>query len=132
VSHADTLDGLLRLLARARRLLDEVADVSEPIAPIIRGRAEGLATEIAHTIGHLVTDIPEAPEVFALRDYLDELAELSESATRTPDGDAADRCVHGRCRIDSCLGCGRRYDQQHELVGPFRTESNADLWRAAP
>lgn len=28
------------------------------------------------------------------------------------------RCIHGRYRIDPCLGCGRRYERG-VLTGPF-------------
>lgn len=31
-----------------------------------------------------------------------------------------DRCVHHRCRIDPCIGCGRRY-KQGKISGPFIT-----------
>lgn len=36
----------------------------------------------------------------------------------TPHGSDTLRCAHGRCRIDPCLGCGRRYEDG-KLVGPF-------------
>jgi hypothetical protein len=32
-----------------------------------------------------------------------------------------DRCYHGRCRIDPCINCGRRY-VNGMLVGAFLTE----------
>lgn len=33
-----------------------------------------------------------------------------------------DRCVHGRYRIDPCIGCGRRY-VDGELTGPLLTSA---------
>jgi hypothetical protein len=77
VTHADTLDRALRLLARSRRLLDELADEIRYDGPTLRvraGMAADLANEITALIGHSVTDQPEAPEMFALREYLDDAA----------------------------------------------------------
>lgn len=78
MSHAVTLDRALRLLARARRVLDYQADEIQSGRALNRahaGIAQDLAGEIVALVGHSVTDQPEAPEMFALREYLDELAE---------------------------------------------------------
>jgi len=40
--------------------------------------------------------------------------------------DEPPRCMHGRYRIDPCLGCGRRY-QAGEMVGPFLTYEPGEL-----
>jgi hypothetical protein len=74
VTHADTLDQALRLLARSRRALDWLADEiqnARPLTLLHAGIAEELAGEIVALIGHSVTDQPEAPEMFDLREFLD-------------------------------------------------------------
>jgi len=37
-----------------------------------------------------------------------------------------DRCLHGRYRIDPCIGCGRRYEGE-KLIGPFVTYEPGEL-----
>jgi hypothetical protein len=38
--------------------------------------------------------------------------------------DSRPRCMHGRYRIDPCIGCGRRYVDS-VLTGPFLTDENS-------
>lgn len=84
MTHAETLDRALRLLARSRRLFDDLAEEirndEQPALRIYAGVATDLANAITALIGHSVTDQPEAPEMFALREHLDEIAERDSDA----------------------------------------------------
>lgn len=91
VTYADTLDRLLRLVARSRRVLDYVADEIQQGRTLNlndAGIAQDLASEIVGLIGHSITDQPEAPEMFALREFVDE---ASENAAELSDLPARDR-----------------------------------------
>jgi len=81
MTHADTLELALRLLARSRRVLDYMADEIQQGRPLnlaAAGIAQDLASEIVALVGHSITDQPESPEMFALREFLDEVAEGDE------------------------------------------------------
>lgn len=106
MTHADTLDRALRLLSRSRRVLDYMADEvihGRELDRTYAGIAEDLAGEIVALIGHSVTDQPEAPEMFALRDYLDDLAE-SESP-----------CIY--CGESHAGWCPKLPPMENELLG---------------
>jgi hypothetical protein len=79
MGHADTLDRALRLLARARRVLDYMAYEIHHGRALNRNDAdiaEELAGQIVALIGHSVTDQPESPEMFALREHLDDVEKV--------------------------------------------------------
>jgi len=96
-SYEETLDRTLRLLARARRCLDYLAEESKQSRDAKFREMDGavakeIAFEIVQLIGHPVTDQPEADEMFALREFLGEVSDPKTNHCTCADPDGPTVC----------------------------------------